>query len=109
MKSIFAMICLIATILMVTPAFAAGNAAAGKEVYAKKCASCHGTAGEGKDTVAKMLKVELRNLGSAEVQSKTDADLKKAIMEGTGKMKGVAGMDAKSTDDVVAYVRTLKK
>ena len=109
MKSIFVMICLIATMLMVTPAFAAGNAAAGKEVYAKKCASCHGTAGEGKDTVAKMLKVELRNLGSAEVQSKTDADLKKAIMEGTGKMKGVAGMDAKTTDDVVAYLRTLKK
>jgi mono/diheme cytochrome c family protein len=109
MKSLFVMICLIATMLMVTPAFAAGNAAAGKEVYAKKCASCHGTAGEGKDTVAKMLKVELRNLGSAEVQSKTDAELKKVIMEGTGKMKGVAGMDAKSTDDVVAYLRTLKK
>jgi mono/diheme cytochrome c family protein len=91
------------------PSFAAGDAAAGKAVYAKRCASCHGDAGEGKESVAKMLKVEIRPLGSKEVQTKPDADLKKDILNGTGKMKGVTGIDAKGADDLVAYVRTLKK
>jgi hypothetical protein len=56
-----------------------------------------------------MLKVEIRPLGSKEVQTKPDADLKKDILSGTGKMKGVTGIDAKGADDLVAYVRTLKK
>jgi mono/diheme cytochrome c family protein len=95
--------------IAVQPALAAGDAKAGKEVFAKKCASCHGTEGEGKDAVAKMLKVEIRHLGSKEVQSKADAEIKKTILEGTGKMKAVSGVDSKAADDVVAYLRTLKK
>ena len=99
----------IALIFASVPSFAAGDAAAGKALFAKKCASCHGDAGEGKDSVAKMLKVEIRPLGSKEVQAKSDADSKKAILDGTGKMKGVTGIDAKGADDLVAYLRTLKK
>jgi mono/diheme cytochrome c family protein len=109
MKSAIAIMMVVALVLLATPVFAAGNAAAGKEIYAKKCVSCHGEAGEGKDAVAKMLKVEIKPLSSKEVQAKSDADLKKTIMEGMGKMKAVAGVDAKQADDVVAYVRTLKK
>jgi mono/diheme cytochrome c family protein len=108
MKSIVATISIIAMLSWATAAFAAGNAAAGKEVFSKKCASCHGAAGEGKESVAKMLKVEIHHLGSKEVQAKSDVDLKKIILEGTGKMKPAAGVDAKSADDVVAYLRTLK-
>jgi hypothetical protein len=55
-----------------------------------------------------MMKVEIPALGSKEVQSKSDAELKKAITEGKGKMKPVAGLSAKQVDDVVAFVRTLK-
>ena len=109
MKSVLAIISISATLLWTIPVFAAGDAAAGKETYSKKCASCHGTAGEGKESVAKMLKVEMRHLGSKEVQAKTNADYKKIILEGNGKMKAVAGIDAKAADDVVAYLRTLKK
>jgi len=109
MKSVIAIITVVTLVLLATPLFAAGNAAAGKEIYAKKCVSCHGEAGEGKDAVAKMLKVEIKPLSSKEVQAKTDADLKKTILEGMGKMKAVSGVDAKQADDVVAYVRTLKK
>jgi mono/diheme cytochrome c family protein len=87
----------------------AADVAAGKEVFSKKCASCHGAGGEGRDTMAKMLKIEFRHLGSKEVQAKTDADLKKAILEGTGKMRAVKDVDAKSADDIVAFLRTLKK
>src|SRR5262245_51633132 len=109
MKFAFAVISIVGLLLCTSPSFAAGDAAAGKEIYSKKCASCHGAAGEGKESSAKTLKVNIRPLGSKEVQDKSDEDLKKSFLEGTGKMKGVTGIDAKVTDDVVAYIRTLKK
>ena len=109
MKPVYGVICIIVSLLFAGIVFGAGDAAAGKETYSKKCASCHGASGEGKEAIAKQLKVELHHLGSKEVQAKSDADLKKVIMEGSGKMKGVAGVDAKAADDVVAYLRTLKK
>ena len=109
MKPVFMTVAILAVLLLAVPAFAQGNATAGKEIFSKKCASCHGAAGEGKESVAKMMKVELHPLGSKEVQAKSDADLKKDILQGKGKMKPVAGVDAKAADDVVAYMRTLKK
>jgi len=109
MKFALAVICIISVLSAVSPSFAAGDAAAGKEIFSEKCASCHGAAGEGKESVAKTLKVTIRPLGSKEVQAKSDEELKKNFLEGTGKMKGVTGIDAKGADDVVAYVRTLKK
>ena len=109
MKSIARVILSAAVLFYAAPLLAAGDAAAGKDVYTKKCASCHGAAGEGKDAIAKMMKVELRHLGSKETHAKTDADLKKAAVEGIGKMKPVKDLDAKAADDVVAYLRTLKK
>jgi len=87
--------------------FAAGDAAAGKEIFLKKCASCHGQEGEGKEAIAKAMKVELKHLGSKEVQVKSDADIRKGILEGSGKMKPVKDVDAKTADDVIAFVRTL--
>ena len=90
-------------------ALSAADAAAGKELYAKKCASCHGAAGEGKDAIAKMMKVELRHLGSKEVQAKSDADLAKVSKDGAGKMKPVADLKDKDVQDIVAFLRTLKK
>jgi mono/diheme cytochrome c family protein len=86
----------------------AGDVAAGKEAFARKCTSCHGANGEGKDSIAKLMKVELHHLGSKEVQAKTDADLKKAILEGTGKMKPVKDIDVKTAEDIVSYLRTLR-
>src|SRR5438128_1503828 len=100
----------IALIVLTTGAvFAAGDAAAGKELFAKKCASCHGAGGEGKDAIAKMMKVELKPLASKEVQAKSDADLVKVITTGTGKMKPVADLKEKDAQDVVAFLRTLAK
>ncbi len=109
MKSVFALIVIALLFVSAVPAATAADAAAGKEIYSKKCASCHGAAGEGKESVAKMMKVEIKHLGSKEVQAKPDADIKKIVTQGEGKMKAVAGIDAKGVDDVVAYVRTLAK
>ncbi|MBI3405325.1 MAG: cytochrome c [Acidobacteria bacterium] len=97
--------------LAVTPMLLAqkGDAAAGKAIYTSKCAMCHGAAGEGKEAMAKMLKVEFKHLGSKEVQAKSDADLKKEIGEGVGKMKPVKLASDADVANVIAYMRTLKK
>jgi mono/diheme cytochrome c family protein len=108
MRYIVLMLCSIAATGALTTALAAADAAAGKEIYSKKCTSCHGISGEAKESAVKALKVEMRHLGSKEVQAKSDAELKKIILEGSGKMKSVS-IDAKAADDVVAYLRTLKK
>src|ERR1700693_2317584 len=70
-------------------ALAAGDAAAGKAVYDKSCKSCHGADGTANANIAKMMKVEIKNLGSAETQAHSDADLKKIVTDGQGKMKPV--------------------
>jgi len=80
----------------------------GKELYAAKCAPCHGANGEGKAAIAKMYGVTQRPLASKEVQAQSDADLKKIIISGKGKMKPVSGVTEKQADDVVAFLRTLK-
>lgn len=96
---------------MASPLLSAGKGepAAGKAVYTKKCMMCHGTAGEGKEAIAKMMKVELRHLGAKEVQARSDAELAKSVKEGTGKMKPVAGLTEHELADLICYLRTLKQ
>jgi mono/diheme cytochrome c family protein len=108
MRSVVLMLLIVSVMLAVTPLFA-GDVAAGRDLFGKKCASCHGASGEGKDSIAKTFKVEMKNLGSKEVQAKSDADLKKVVLEGTGKMKGLKDIDAKGADDLVSYLRTFAK
>ena len=90
-------------------AIAAGDAAAGKAVYDKACKSCHGADGTPNAAIAKSMKVEMAHLGDAAVQSKSDDALKAAITNGQGKMKPVKSVTGKAADDVVAYMRSLKK
>jgi mono/diheme cytochrome c family protein len=96
-------------ILVTGVSFGAGDAAAGKAVYEKACRSCHGADGTPNASVAKMMKVEMKALGAADVQALKDDDIKKVITDGQGKMKPVKSVTGKSVDDVVAYVRTLKQ
>ena len=90
-------------------AFAAGDATAGKATYDKSCKSCHGAAGVANPAIAKMTKVEMKDLGSAEAQMLSDDAMKKILTTGQGKMKPVASVTGKSIDDVIAFVRTFKK
>ena len=108
MKALPVLIALVAVLFCAMPMTAA-DAGAGKDLYAKKCANCHGPNGEGKDAIAKMFKIEMRPLNSKEVQARSDAEMKKIILEGNGKMQPVKDVDAKAADDIVAYVRTLAK
>ncbi len=90
-------------------ALGGGDAAKGKALYTSKCAACHAAGGEGKEAIAKMLKVEkMKPLSSHEVQEKKDAELKKDIVEGNGKMKPVKLTDEEAAN-VLAFLRTLKK
>ncbi len=91
------------------PAASRGDAAKGQSAYARACAKCHAADGSGVPAIGKALKVELKPLGGADVQRKSDDQIKKDISEGTGKMVKVAGLSADDVTNVIAYVRTLKK
>jgi mono/diheme cytochrome c family protein len=86
----------------------AADAQAGKAAYDKSCKSCHGADGAPNPAMVKALKVEMRHLGSKEVQAHSDAELKAAITEGKGKMKPIKTVSGAAADDVVAFMRTLK-
>lgn len=110
MRGLTVLVMAVAVVLLMPSALAQkGDAAAGKAIYSAKCATCHGPLGEGKDAIAKALKVELRHLGSKEVQARSDADWKKEIEEGTGKMKPVKLAKEADLANLIAYMRTLKK
>ena len=106
MKTILATCTLVA--LCATAAVAA-DAKAGQAVYDKSCKSCHGADGTPNAAVAKMMKVEMKDLKSTEVQALSDEDMKKTITKGKGKMKPVKTVSGPAVDDVVAYVRSLKR
>ncbi len=89
-------------------AFAA-DAKAGEAVYSKSCKNCHGADGTANPAIAKMMKVEMADLKSPEAQALSDDDMKKVITGGKGKMKPIASVTGASLDNVVAYVRSLKK
>jgi mono/diheme cytochrome c family protein len=99
---------LVLTALLASASFA-GDTKAGQAAFDKSCRSCHGADGTPNAAVAKMLKVDIRDLKSPEVQARSDADLKGVITGGQGKMKPVTAVTGADTDNLVAYVRTLKK
>ncbi|HEX7832925.1 MAG TPA: cytochrome c [Thermoanaerobaculia bacterium] len=71
---------LLIAIVTIAP-IAFGDAAA---TYKAKCAMCHGADGKGDTTMGK--KMNLRDLGSAEVQKQTDKQLYDWTAVGKGKM-----------------------
>ena len=96
----FLPVCMLFVAMGAVQAF--GAAADGKAVYDAKCKGCHKADGSG------MAAMKMKPLGSADVQAKSDADLKKDITGGVGKMKAQSVTDAQA-GDLVAYIRTLKQ
>jgi mono/diheme cytochrome c family protein len=79
----------------------------GADVYKSKCASCHGAAGKGDTAMGKAMK--LKDLGSAEIQKQSDADLTAVIEKGKKPMPAYEGKITKDEiTDLVKYLRTLK-
>ena len=98
---VIAAVCLLPSLM-----FAAGEAAKGKDVFAAKCKTCHGPDGTPPAGMAKAMGI--KPMSDKTIQAKSDADLKKAVSDGFGKMKPVAGVAGADLDNVIAFVRTMK-
>jgi mono/diheme cytochrome c family protein len=108
MKSWYKAFVLLSILPLILLAAQQDNAARGKEIFAKRCALCHGASGEGKEAMAKAFGVVIPVLGSKEVQSLSDGALKKVILEGKGKMRPVTLAD-QEVSEAIAFLRALKK
>jgi mono/diheme cytochrome c family protein len=94
-------ILLILTMALAPAVFAADGAA----IYKTKCATCHGADGKGQTPMGK--KMNLRDLGSPDVQKQTDKELYDWTAVGKGKMPGYK--DKLSDEEIkalVAHMRT---
>ncbi|MBZ5567408.1 MAG: cytochrome c [Acidobacteriia bacterium] len=93
---------------LMLPAFATA-ADTGPDLFASKCAACHGKDGAGSTPMGKSLK--LKDLGSADVQKASDKDLKDLIEKGKPpKMPAYAGkLSPAQVDELVKFIRSLKK
>ena len=77
-------------------------------IYKRQCARCHGENGKGDTQEGKKLKTP--DLGSAEVQNKSDAELAKIITDGKGKMPKFGSKLTKvQISDLVTYIRRFKQ
>jgi mono/diheme cytochrome c family protein len=88
----------------------------GKTAYNRTCVRCHGEEGKGDPNADRYMGVTIPRLNSAQVQSKSDAELKAIISSGTKNMPPVEieqsgflhRLPSQDVDAVIAYVRTLK-
>jgi len=86
----------------------AQGAAAGKGIFASKCALCHGPDGKGNTSIGKSLKIA--DLHSDVVQKMSNADLKTFITNGKNKMPPFKGkLTDTQMDQVISYIRELAK
>ena len=86
----------------------AGAGQAGKEIYQKRCQSCHGPDGRGSPQMEKTLKVSIPPVTGEALKQKDDAEMLRLIAEGRGKMPGYAkNLSAEEQGQVLAYMKLL--
>lgn len=86
----------------------ADTAAAGKEVYQKRCQACHGVDGTGNPKMAKILGITIPPVNGIALEKKSDAEHLTVIADGQGKMPGfVKQLTAEERQQVLAYMKTL--
>jgi cytochrome c5 len=82
--------------------------AAGADIYKAHCSPCHGTKGAGDTMLGRNL--NLRPLGSDEVQKQSDDELFTIISKGRNRMPAFNRRLTKDQmGDLVKYIRSLKK
>jgi len=105
MKTVFKASLAVLVLALMTSTYMFADGAAD---YKAKCAACHGASGAGDTAMGKNLKI--RDLGSADVQAQSDAQLNDIITKGKGKMPAYDGKLSKDQiSDLVKYIRSLKK
>lgn len=106
-----------------TPALAAGNAAAGKQVYQNRCLGCHGEGGTSTSLGPSLVGIIGRKAGTGEsgVHSRAmtesdvtwdEASLRKFLFAPTkqapGTIMSARLQDPQEIDDLIAYLKTLR-
>jgi len=86
----------------------AADAAAGKALYEKSCAGCHGPDGKGNQKMATILGEKGLNIVGKDTAKKSDDQLRKIIAEGAGKMPA-AKLTKEEQKQALNYVRSLAK
>jgi mono/diheme cytochrome c family protein len=87
----------------------AADAQAGKAVYDKNCAGCHGADGKGNPAMIKALGEKGLNIVTKEVKEQSDEKLLKIIAEGAGKMPASKKLSKEEQKQVLDYTRSLQK
>lgn len=88
-----------------------GNPESGKKIYLESCQSCHGRMGKGDSDMARYLKPPPANLAAKATQTRTDAQLRKIIVEGrpgTAMASYDGAFNEAQLADLNAYIRALK-
>lgn len=80
---------------------------AGKAMYVKFCQKCHGAQGEGIPRMYALVDAKVLHLGSKQAQGKSDAEIKKSMLDGFGKMEAVEDLTPQQADKILAFERTL--
>lgn len=92
--------------MLVSDPVRAGDTA--EATYKAKCAACHGADGKGETAIGKSNKI--RDLGSADLQAQSDADLTAIITNGKGKMPAYGkSLKPDQVKDLVSYIRSFAK
>lgn len=102
-----ALVLALALAVFVFAAFGA-DAAAGKELYAKKCRVCHGADGAPPPAILKA-NPGMKAFTSAEFQAQKDAEIKKKTTDLPKHKVPAKGLTEADLDNLVAFMRTLKK
>jgi cytochrome c6 len=97
-----------ALLMFVCAAGAVAQNTSAKDLFASKCAMCHGPDGSAHTAMGKALKI--RDFHSADVQKQSDADLKTVITKGKGKMPAFNGkLTGEQIEQLVGYIREMGK
>jgi mono/diheme cytochrome c family protein len=87
----------------------AGDAAKGKAIYERSCASCHGAGGKGDGPAGKLMNPKPADFTSPQSKKKSDAELLTTIESGrtgTSMVAWKGTLSPEQMQDVLAYVRT---
>ena len=79
----------------------------GKDIYAAKCAMCHGPAGIPNPAMAKALGIP--NVTDPPVKAMTEAQIEHQVVTGKGNMKPITGLTDAQVKAVAAYFKSLSK
>ena len=86
----------------------AADAGAGKSLFEKSCAGCHGADGKGNPAMIKVLGEKGLNIVGKETSQKSDEQLLKTIAEGAGKMPA-SKLGKEEQKQILGYTRSLAK